>query len=327
MNRETDAASVALFERICEEILISGHSADRGIGTLGERTLHAVLKRFYERDEDFTERRVGRFVADIERQNEIVEIQTRDFRRLREKLPAFLANHRVKVVYPIARVKYVRWLDPATGELSARRKSPKRGSIYDFLLELYAIRPILPELRELAPDGLSFDLVYLELEEFKLLNGRSRDRKHFGATRAERIPRTLYEIVTLEAPEDYLEAIPSDLPDEFTVAEFAKAAHLTNGAASRIVATLETLALLERAGKRGRAYLYRRRVSSDAPSDSDAIPSDLPDEFTVAEFARASRLTNGAASRIVATLETLALLERAGKRGRAYIYKRKESQK
>lgn len=72
-----------------------------GIGTLGERTLHMVLKRYFEPDESLHEIRVGGFVADIVRPNGIIEIQTRDFSKLRRKLAAFLELGPVTVVYPV----------------------------------------------------------------------------------------------------------------------------------------------------------------------------------------------------------------------------------
>ena len=73
------------------------------IGTLGERSLHAVLKRFLQPDENRHEVRVGRYVADIFDENGVTEIQTRQFYKMKRKLAAFLPEHAVTVVYPVSR--------------------------------------------------------------------------------------------------------------------------------------------------------------------------------------------------------------------------------
>ena len=108
-----------------------------GIGTLSEKTLHAVLKRCFEPDKDAREIKIGRYIADIVGENGIIEIQTRSLDRLRPKLGAFLECAPVTVVYPIARVKRLCWVDTETGETTKPRKSPKTGSAYDAFPELY----------------------------------------------------------------------------------------------------------------------------------------------------------------------------------------------
>ena len=65
------------------------------IGTLGEKTIHAVLKCYLEPNEEFHEKRIASYYADITREMnknkiEIIEIQTRSFNALRKKLGCFL---------------------------------------------------------------------------------------------------------------------------------------------------------------------------------------------------------------------------------------------
>lgn len=142
-----------------------------GIGTLGERTLHAVLKFYMEPDPSYHEKRVGSFVADIARPEGIVEIQTRGLNRLRRKLDTFLEHSPVTVVYPIASIKYLIWVDPATDEAAPRRKSPRRGTPLDAFAELYKIKPYLRH------PNLSVCLLLMEIEEYRLKNGWSQDGK------------------------------------------------------------------------------------------------------------------------------------------------------
>ena len=49
----------------------------QGIGTLSEKTVHAVLKNYYAPDTDMHEIPIENFVADIFTGTEIIEIQTR----------------------------------------------------------------------------------------------------------------------------------------------------------------------------------------------------------------------------------------------------------
>ena len=71
---------------------IVGKARERnGIGTLSEKTVHAVLKEYYAPDPSVQEVPVAGCVADICTGSEIVEIQTRGFHRLRPKLERVLA--------------------------------------------------------------------------------------------------------------------------------------------------------------------------------------------------------------------------------------------
>ena len=115
------------FEAAKEKII--GKSRDRnGIGTLSEKTVHAVMKNYYAPDEDMHEIPVENCVADIYTGTDIVEIQTRSFNRMRQKLDRFLPLYPVTIVYPIPYVKTLFWIDEESGEISAGRKSPLKGN-------------------------------------------------------------------------------------------------------------------------------------------------------------------------------------------------------
>lgn len=233
------------------EAVVGQQRAQQGIGTLGEKTLHAVLKRYYEPDTSRHEVRIGRYVADIARADGIVEIQTQGFQNLRGKLEAFLAMGPVTVVYPIARLKWLCWMDPATGEVTKRRKSPKAGDVYDAFFELYKIKNLLAE------PNLHLRFVLLELTEYRYLDGWSRDGKK-GSTRCERIPGKLLGEVAVDTAADYGRMIPPALPARFTAREYAAAAKLRLGAAQTAVHVLHHVGALRRAGKNGRMYVYER---------------------------------------------------------------------
>ena len=142
--------------------------------------------------------------------------------------------------------------DPDTGELLKRNRSPKRGSFYQAFRELYRIRPYLKD------PNLSLELLLIDMDEYRLLDGWSRDRKR-GSHRYERIPLYLEDRMLLTCPEDYMQLVSPDLPEPFTSAEFAAAAGFRRDGFSTVLLLLTELGAVERTGKKGNAWLYRVR--------------------------------------------------------------------
>lgn len=101
--------------------------AESGIGSLSEGSLHHLLKFYFEPDADRHEVGVGRYFADILNEDGIIEIQTRALYRLSPKLDAFLPLYPVTVVYPVAAVKQVSWIDPKPGRKAGRAVRPRRA--------------------------------------------------------------------------------------------------------------------------------------------------------------------------------------------------------
>lgn len=239
------------FERVKNDFLQSARQR-YGIGTLQEKTVHGILKDYYAPHKEMQEIPIGRYVADIYTGEEIIEIQTANFNKMRNKLDSFLPEYPVTIVYPIPRIKWLGWIDEESGECSPLRKSPVKGNVYRAFYELYKIKPYLahPNLR------LCFPL--LDVEEYRLLNGWSRDRKK-GSERFDRIPVALVDEIRFDRVEDYLQLIPYELQEPFTVAEFAKTAGIRLREAQNVIHILHYLNVVERCGRRGRAYTYRVR--------------------------------------------------------------------
>lgn len=222
-----------------------------GIGTLSEKTLHAVVKNYMEPDEDYHEVPLEGYVADIFRDDEVVEIQTAHFNVLRRKLDKFLPLYKVTIVYPIPATKWVIWVDPETGEEVSRRKSPKRGSQYQAFRELYRIKTYL------GHPNLNVLFLFIDVEETKILDGWSRDKKR-GATKYDRIPLGLVDEMLFERVEDYRMMIPAEL-SEFTSKEYAKVAKIPVSHAQTALNIFYYLNVVERVGKRGNSFIYEVR--------------------------------------------------------------------
>ena len=225
-------------------------AAREGIGTLGEKTLHAAVKYYLEPDESCHEVPYLGFVADIKNEAGVIEVQTRAFDRLRRKLAVFLEAGPVTLVCPLPHLKYVQWLDPETGEVSRRHKSPKTGQPWHILPELDKIRGMLDH------PHLTLLILLLDVDEYRNLDGWSRDRKR-GSHRLERIPLSLYQELRIEQPADRQALIPEGLPPEFTKAELAKCGRFSDRQSAFALRALMSLGLCERCGQRGKAYLYR----------------------------------------------------------------------
>ena len=222
-----------------------------GIGTQKERILHATLKYFFEPDEAYHEIKIGRFFADINKGDAIVEIQTRNFNLLKNKLTEFLENHSVTIVYPIISTKWLSWVDAATGELSKPRRSPKSETIYYAYDELYKIKMFLNE------PNLYFAFVFLDVDERRLLNGWSKDKKK-GSHRMDRIPLKINDIVEINCIDDYIKMFPDNLPDQFTVKDFASASHINRRISTLALNILNHIGAVKRVGKSGNAFLYKK---------------------------------------------------------------------
>lgn len=219
------------------------------VGTYMEKTLHHTLKLYYGGD-SATEAKVGRFVADIVREDGIYEIQSKAFYRMREKLRDFLSVSTVTVVYPVIASKTVIWADAETGELISSARSPKKGSLYSVLPELYGVREFLRD------GNLSFICAFVDCEEFRYADGYGKDKKK-RATKVDIIPKEFRDEVSFGVPEDYTMFLPLSLPETFTSSDYAKATKLRKDDAGKALLVLTDMGAIARVGAKGKNFLYK----------------------------------------------------------------------
>ena len=277
-------AEALRFKAIADEFMVSpryrmgGHVSPEDaphIGTLREKRLHAAVKLYLCPDETCHERLVAdlfpkedemskprRMVADILSDGHITEVQTGGFFPLKSKIGWYLSHTpcRVTVVHPIPAVKYLSWINPSDGSIISRSKSPKRWRVRDVAKELYWLSDFIGNPR------LSVRILLLEMEEYRLADGWSKDKKR-GSNRYERFPTALLGDVTLTTPADYAEYfLPPVLsaPDAegnypaFTAAAYAKATGIRGRATYGMIHLLEKLGLVEeQEEKAGRSKTYR----------------------------------------------------------------------
>ncbi len=242
------------FERARRRALLSWEEKRGAIGIYAEKLLHSTLKYFYQEDAELHEVKLPHgSVADCVSDGEAIEIQTGSAYPLIKKLARYKeAGARVRVVLPIPAQKTVAWMHPETGEVSSPRKSPKTGRVYDALRELAFLRDYW------GAQGVLFDLLLVDVMEYRLLNGWGGDGKR-GSTRAERYPVRLAERYLLEKREDFSLFLPSSLGEPFTAEDYRRASRMTPMRAGYAVKALYDAQILDRE-KKGRTYFYTRKA-------------------------------------------------------------------
>ena len=238
------------FLQVCRDICAEGHPRFN-IGTYKEKKLHLILKNYFEPLTSCQEIPYCGYVADIRNGEGITEIQTSGFASMNGKLEAFLPDSAVTLVFPIAEKKWVTWIEPESGEIQPRHRSPKKGALTDVLPEMVFVR------EHLGNPHLTVRCVLLEIEEYRMLDGkRSRSRKR-GSTRYERIPLDVYGVYDFCGSEDYVRILPFAEGDRITSSELSKKCGFRGRRLSAAIRVLETVGAITRVGKQGRAYLYR----------------------------------------------------------------------
>jgi hypothetical protein len=221
-----------------------------GIGLLNEKPLHAALKAWYARPRDRLEVGVDGYVIDLVRGDLLVEIQTANFAKLKPKLRALTAAHPVRLVYPIAREKWLLKLPKRGRGKPTRRKSPKRGVVEDVFWELVSF----PQL--LSHPNFSLEVLLIQEEEVRRYKGQRRRRWRRGWATEERRLLDVVERRLYTCPAEMGQLLPDGLPQPFTTADLAAVLPRGRKLAQKMAYCLRRMGAIRRVGKRGRAYLY-----------------------------------------------------------------------
>jgi hypothetical protein len=220
------------------------------VGTLGEKPLHAALKRWYAEDDDRIEEPVAGFVIDLVRNGVLIEIQTRGFASMKRKLVELLDGYAVHLVHPIPVEKWIVKIDEA-GRMTSRRKSPKRGEPVDVFGELVSF----PEL--IAHPGFTLELLLINEEEVRRFDGNKAWRRRGWVIEERRLLEVVDRLV-VDSPEALASFLPSDLPQEFTTADLAATLGGTRRLAQQMTYCLRSAGVIEMVGKTGNAIVYCR---------------------------------------------------------------------
>ncbi|MXY24077.1 MAG: hypothetical protein F4Y45_06085 [Acidobacteria bacterium] len=232
-------------------------SRARSIGELNERSLHRALKARYATVGAAAEQAIDGFVVDLVIGGRIVEIHTSGFSRLKTKLPRLLKRHRVTLVHPIPRDKYI--VKVATDRdgrgtvrlRRSRRKSPKHGTVFDVFSALVSIPALLAH-----PDFTLEIVMTVEDELRTVAEGRAWRRRGWI-----RLERQLVDVVAthrIASMADLFAMVDADLPEQFTAGDLATAMKSPRRLGQQAAFCFRKAGVSEICGKRGNALVYRR---------------------------------------------------------------------
>ena len=220
-----------------------------GIGLLNEKPLHASLKTWYSQPGDQFEVAVDGFVIDIVRDKLLLEVQTGNFASIKTKLTTLVQTHPLRLIYPIAREKWIVKIANDGNSGASRRKSPRKGRPEYLFREMVSF----PQL--LSSPNFSLDVLMIKEEEVRRYQGKRNWRRH-GWTIEERRLLEVLERKLFAAPADWQALLPQGLTS-FTARELADAIGISRELAQKMAYCLRKVGVIHLSGRKGRAHLYQ----------------------------------------------------------------------
>ena len=220
------------------------------IGTLSEKSIHSDIKNYLEPNKEYQEVKVGNYIADIKRDNEIFEVQTQQFKNLISKLNYYIKNgYNITIVYPLIQEKYINWIDPISTEIVERRKSSYKRYIQDIFKELYWIKDYI------VKEQIKLKIITLTAEEYKYLDGYGQNNK-YKATKIDKVPSKIINEINIQSVNDFKIFLPDTLPKEFTSKDFQKYTKSRSKYLGSGLKILREIGVIKVIRKQGNAYVY-----------------------------------------------------------------------
>ena len=216
---------------------------------MNEFSLHSAIKQWYSVPGDRFEVSVEDFIVDIVQHRLLIEIQTRNFSAAKKKLQRLVETHKVRLVYPIPKQKWIIRV-AQSGEPISRRKSPKEGRLVDLFYELVR----LPDLMKCK--NFSLEVLMIEEEEVRCSDGKGSWRRR-GASIKDRKLLGVTERVLFRNEKDFLRFLPDKLPDRFTNKDLSTRVGVPINLARKITYCLKKMGTIAEVGKRGRELLFQ----------------------------------------------------------------------
>ena len=215
-----------------------------------EYSLHSEIKRWYMASGDELEVKVEDFIVDVLRGELLVEIQTGNFSAIKKKLAKLLRNNnRVRLVYPIAKLKWIVHVSKS-GEFFRRRKSPKKGKLTDLFYELVYTPSLIKDR------NFSLEVLLIEEEEVRCSDGRGSWRRR-GVSVKDRKLLNVFDRIVFEDSRDFLEFLPKELDGHFTNKVLASKLGISVRLAQKITYCLRKMDAISIAGKKNNELLFQ----------------------------------------------------------------------
>ncbi|HBM79892.1 MAG TPA: hypothetical protein DD426_03490 [Clostridiaceae bacterium] len=214
-----------------------------------ETSLHSSIKRWYARPGDRLEAMMEGYIIDILRDDLLIEIQTKNFSAISRKLYKLLKSHRIRLVYPIPKEKYIVKISPYDGSILSRRKSPKHGRLIDIFDELIRIPAIINE------DNFMFEALFIKEEDITCQDGKGSWRRR-GISIVDRKLTDVFESVQFACKDDFYIFLPDNLSYPFTNKDYARCFGCTISKARKVTYCLKKMGIIAEKGRIRDGILY-----------------------------------------------------------------------
>ena len=222
-----------------------------GININNEKSLHSSIKQWYAMPGDRLEVKVDKYIIDLVREDSLIEIQTRNFSAIGNKLRALVKYNKVRLVHPIAIEKYIVIIDGEADKVINRRKSPKKGKLVDLFDELIRIPDLIDE------ENFILEILMTKEEEIRCKDGKGSWRRK-GISIVDRKLLEVVEKVTFKESKDFLRFLPEDLQRSFTNKDLAKTLKVTVFKARKITYCLRKMKIIKEVGKLRNELIFEK---------------------------------------------------------------------
>ena len=214
-----------------------------------EYSLHSEIKTWYSISKDDREIKVkDGFIIDVIRDNLFIEIQTKNFSAIKKKLNKLIKDKQVRLVYPIAKSKWITYVSKV-GKVLSRRKSPKKGKLVDLFYELVHLSYLVKH------SNFSFEVLLIEEEELRCNDGSGSWRRR-GVSIKDRKLLTVSDRVIFEDSQGFLRFLPFDIGESFTNKLLMKKLGVTISLAQKITYCLRKMDLISIIGKKRKELVF-----------------------------------------------------------------------
>ena len=217
---------------------------------MNEYSLHSEIKRFYSLPGDRFEVKLDDYIVDILRGQLAIEVQTKNFSALKEKLQTLTEKHQVRLVYPLPEKKWITYITRDNIVVN-KRKSPKKGRLTDLFRELVMI----PQM--IGDENFSLEVLFIDEEEVRCDDGKGSWRRR-GISIKERRLLQVNGRILFQNKTDYLKMLPHGLGQVFTNSELAKLTKIPVRTARQITYCLRKSNIIRIAEKNGRELKFQK---------------------------------------------------------------------
>jgi hypothetical protein len=217
---------------------------------MNEYSLHSGIKRIYSLPGDRFEVKLDNYIVDILRGQLVIEVQTKNFSALKEKLQTLAEKHQVRLVYPLPEKKWITYITKDNTVVN-KRKSPKKGRLIDLFRELV----LIPQM--IGHENFSLEVLFTDEEEVRCDDGKGSWRRRGISIKERRLLQVNGKIL-FQNKTDYLKMLPDSLNQVFTNRELAKLAKIPVGTARQMTYCLRKSNIIRIAEKNGRELAFQK---------------------------------------------------------------------